>query len=336
MESNKPVRFDGTTLSYLPVDNLSRGLRFGLIDKRGNTWYRSFQNGAYCYYPDTDGLNGSLIQFSEDNGLPNNQVSVILEDRKGNLWFGTNGGGVTYYISKKDGKEGNFIHYTTNEGLIHNRVNTIFEDYQGNIWLGTDGGLSLFDGKRFISYGEELGSNMVWTINEDNQQNIWLSTKKSVNFFHKDSLSSVLDSGFRSHHFRSFGQLDGLQKADFDFISFCQDSKNQIWWGGGHGYTKLDPDQFEIPTKPIENLRLTHIEINQQFIDFRKLSEVSYNSSLPFGEDLSQAFDSVVGFYNYPQTMDLPYDLNHLTFYFSAIDWAGPHKIKYQYFMEGF
>jgi len=33
--------------------------------------------------------------------------------------------------------------------------------------------------------------------------------------------------------------------------------------------------------------------------------------------------------------LNLPHDLNDITFHFSAIDWKAPHKIRYSYFLEG-
>ena len=93
---------------------------------------------------------------------------------------------------------------------------------------------------------------------------------------------------------------------------------------------------FAQETNPVpRNLGLSHIEINQEFIDFRKLQDVAYRNTLSFGEVLLQSFDSVVSFQNYPLDMDLPHYLNHLTFHFSAIDWTAPHKIEYSYYLEG-
>jgi serine phosphatase RsbU (regulator of sigma subunit) len=46
-------------------------------------------------------------------------------------------------------------------------------------------------------------------------------------------------------------------------------------------------------------------------------------------------FNGVADFYNYPLDLELPYYLNHITFHFSAIDWYAPHKLKYQYKLEG-
>ncbi len=40
-------------------------------------------------------------------------------------------------------------------------------------------------------------------------------------------------------------------------------------------------------------------------------------------------------FFNYPVNPVIPFELNHITFQFSAIDWAAPNKIKYSYIVDG-
>ena len=96
----------------------------------------------------------------------------------------------------------------------------------------------------------------------------------------------------------------------------------------------IDEKQKGTNTIP-RNLQLSHIEIQEQPIDFRQLSEPDYRQQLGFGDALSQSFDTLVAFHNYPTTMNLPHYLNDLTFHFSAIDWRKPHKIKYSYYLEG-
>ena len=80
---------------------------------------------------------------------------------------------------------------------------------------------------------------------------------------------------------------------------------------------------------------LSYIEIREQYIDFRKLKDSSYQHQFEFGKALSQSFDSVGPHVNYPLNLNLPHYLNNLTFHFSAIDWKAPHKIKYSYYLEG-
>ena len=84
-----------------------------------------------------------------------------------------------------------------------------------------------------------------------------------------------------------------------------------------------------------QTLQLSHIEIQEEFIDFHKLSDPTYRQKFAFGERLSKSYDSIVAHYNYPLNLDLPHYLNTLTFHFSAIDWKSPHKIKYSCLLDG-
>lgn len=84
-----------------------------------------------------------------------------------------------------------------------------------------------------------------------------------------------------------------------------------------------------------QTLQLSHIEIQEQFIDFKKLDDPTYFQEFAFGKVLRQSYDSVAAYSNYPLNLNLPHYLNTLTFHFSAIDWKAPHKIKYSYFLEG-
>lgn len=84
-----------------------------------------------------------------------------------------------------------------------------------------------------------------------------------------------------------------------------------------------------------QTLQLSHIEIQEQYIDFRKLKDPSYRQQIEFGKALSQSFDSVAAHVNYPLNLNLPYYLNDITFHYSAIDWKAPQKIQYSYFLKG-
>lgn len=68
------------------------------------------------------------------------------------------------------------------------------------------------------------------------------------------------------------------------------------------------------------------MDINEQFIDYRNITDSLGNEIV---------FNSVQRFENYPFNLELPYDKNHLTFHFAAIDWYAPQKIQYSYIMEG-
>jgi two-component sensor histidine kinase len=71
---------------------------------------------------------------------------------------------------------------------------------------------------------------------------------------------------------------------------------------------------------------MSYIEINDRFYDYHNFPDSSREKI---------DFSHVNPFSNYPEDLALSYDQNHLSFHFSAIDWAAPEKIKYSYRMIG-
>ncbi|HUW93821.1 MAG TPA: two-component regulator propeller domain-containing protein, partial [Bacteroidales bacterium] len=84
--------------------------------------------------------------FSQEDGLPNNQIQCIYQDKKGWIWLGTSLG-----LSRFDGYR--FVNFTHNPDdtttLSGSLVRVIFEDSRGNLLIGTEnGGLNVFDRDR--------------------------------------------------------------------------------------------------------------------------------------------------------------------------------------------
>jgi ligand-binding sensor domain-containing protein/serine phosphatase RsbU (regulator of sigma subunit) len=342
-------KYDGKTFThYTDKEGLSNNVvRSILEDKSGNLWFGTEGGGVSKY----DGK--TFTHYTEKEGLSNNYVLSILEDQSGNLWFGTNGGGVSKYDgncvddiingtnlyqhnqqdfnkNKKDLIK-TFTHYTEKEGLSNNYVRPILEDKSGNLWFGTNGGgISKYDGKTFTHYTEKegLSNNTVWSILEDKSGNLWLGTEKGISEIKSENLVAHTDKNKTSTLKYTINiniKQDGLKGLDFYANSAFIDSKNRAWWGTGKGLEMLDLNKFKISEK-IPQPVLKQIDINENNVDYRNLPDSLKNEII---------FSDVQRFQNYPLDLELPYDKNHLTFHFLAIDWAAPHKIQYQYKMEG-
>lgn len=97
-------------------------------------------------------IRPAFRHISLREGLPQSQVTVLLEDRKGFLWLGTNAGGVARIGATA------IRAFGSGEGLQARQVSALHEDDQGGIWVGSrDEGVSVIRGNRVINFGPAQG-----------------------------------------------------------------------------------------------------------------------------------------------------------------------------------
>ena len=216
----------------------------------------------------------------------------------------------------------------------------MWEDFADNAWVAFFNSLVQIKQKGTLIEHDfprvavgDLGINVINSVALDRDQNLWIGTAINGLLVLRERLDTLEKISFDQIQFT---KEDGLRSRGFIEGATVIDSKNQIWFGSkNRGATVRDLNTFQLPLKAPEGLGLLNIDVQESQIDFRKLMDTSYQNNLAFGKQLSESFDSVVPFSNYPSSLTLPYDLNHLTFQFSAQDWSAPHKIKYSYRMEG-
>jgi len=327
-------KYDGKFFTqYTEIQDLNcKTVRSILEDKNGNLWFGTNEGGV-CKYD-----RKSFTSYTINEGLSGNTVWSIFEDSKGSIWFGTDGGGVCKY----DGK--NFIHFTEREGLSNNIVWSIMEDKSGDMWFGTGGGgLNKYNGKYFTHYTEKegLSNGTIWSVIQDKSGNIWVSTERGINhFIVGDGDKSTLRGSNPKENFNAeilaYHMEDGLKSEDFFNNSVLLDSKNRVWWGSGKALTMLDLNSFKLDEK-VPLTRLNHIYLQENYIQFNLIKTNTRPDTFKLKGEIFEKikFSDVANFNNYPYQLELPYNFNHLTFCFSAIDWYAPHNIKYQYLLEG-
>lgn len=112
--------------------------------------------------------------YSLEEGLPQSEVTDLLEDSRGVLWIATNGGGVARFNGQ------NFKSLTQQNGLVYNRVKKLYEDSKKNIWFITERGASRYDGSKFYNYTEKdlFSSGTYFEIAEDSKGNLWFLIEK--------------------------------------------------------------------------------------------------------------------------------------------------------------
>src|SRR5215467_5981909 len=169
--------------------------------------------------------------YGPEQGLPQQQISAILQTHDSYLWMATVEGLVRFdgvrfttfdtkntpelkqsYIwtlyEDQDGalwigtagggisryKNGKFTSYTTKEGLAHDRVGAIAGTKDGSLWIGTIGGLSRYKDGKFVTYTTDDGlrSNNVKSLHADDNGNLWIGTTGGLNLL-KDGSITVYD-----------------------------------------------------------------------------------------------------------------------------------------------
>ncbi len=176
----------GTFEDYT-VENgkLSNNNIFALkADQQGGVWIGT-NWGLNYINPSTK----KVLQYTEEDGLPNAAISGIVIDSNKHLWISTYYG-LSYYNPQKN----RFINYYTSDGLINNefRRGAYFQSKSGEIFFGGINGLTFFyPFENQPNYGL---SNLVFTdlfiynkpVNPTNAKSI---LKKSIDYSHKIELS---------------------------------------------------------------------------------------------------------------------------------------------------
>ncbi|PIA81366.1 hypothetical protein BFR04_14475 [Gaetbulibacter sp. 4G1] len=211
--------------------------------------------------------------------------------------------------------------------VISTPRNTMFKltfDAEGN-FEGPD---------KLISYTavESLIFHYAYNSTSDHQGNIWLGTREGT--------YRLTPSSKNKHQYRvnRFSKKNGFAAGSVENIKFSTiNNENTLWWTNVKNIAKLDLDNLQEEEKEanIPTVMLKDININQQFIDFKRLKDTSYTTNLKHHDKLANYSSPVGAFNNYPEFLSVPHTMNHLTFHFSAINWNAPQNIQYQYKVEG-
>jgi len=179
----------------------------------------------------------SSTNYTEEDGLCNNEVWSVIEDNEGILWFGTASGLCSY-----NGKTFHNIPIPEDDiasdwlergyPIINpNSAISMIQDKNGVFWIGSNGaGVYRYDRKTFTSFLKDEGKlmpdslhhNVITSIIEDKAGNIWFSS-----FSHGGV--SKYDGTVLTH----YGIEDGLGE---DMISTSYiDRSGNLWFGTRSG-----------------------------------------------------------------------------------------------------
>ncbi|CAN0598820.1 unnamed protein product, partial [Laminaria digitata] len=89
-----------------------------------SVWMGTNGSGMSRFY------KGDFTTFTQELGLPENQIFGLHSDAKGQLWIGTGRG-----VARMN--ENNITSFTAKDGLSSNLVTFVLESRDGAVWVGT-------------------------------------------------------------------------------------------------------------------------------------------------------------------------------------------------------
>lgn len=217
--------------------------------------------------------NAGLVRYDETrketriyttaDGLPSDNVRVILENSNGSFWIGTYGGIALF-------EAGKFTRYTEAEGLAGNNVRALYLDAGGALWIGTyESGLSRFENGKFTNYRIEngLASNGAFQILEDAGGNFWISSNQGIHRTNRRQLEAFAAGEIQFVNSTLFGKSDGMLNSEANGggqPAGIKTDDGRLWFPTQDGVAVINPEAVETNPLPppvvIEKIRIDNRE----------------------------------------------------------------------------
>ncbi|HXJ94062.1 MAG TPA: two-component regulator propeller domain-containing protein [Terriglobia bacterium] len=329
---------DGKVTSYTTKDGLSNDFVFSLAgDREGNLWVGTrsgvdrFKDGKFHAHTTKNGLptnivlvtyvdrqdqlwvgtrgglsrlqNGKFVTYTQRDGLSNGFVTSIYEDREGKLWVGTGGGGLNLF------KDGKFTAYTSKQGLSSDVVLATYEDAEGNLWVGTNGGgLNRFKDGTFTAYTMRRGlfDDAIFRILEDDNGNLWMSSDRGIFRVSKKQLNDFAEGKIGRLTCVAYGTSDGLKSPE------CNGGYQPAGWKTRDGRLCFPTMKGVAIVDPKLEFNVAHFPVVIENVAVR-------------GQLLTPRLAAQV-----------PAGNGQLDFYYTALSFLSPDKIRFRYQLEGF
>jgi len=255
----------------------------------------------------------SLKFIKPEDGLAGREISFIEADQNGQIWIGFADGQLSILSNDQ------VINPVLDKSI--SEITSIVFDDLNHVWLGTNG-RGLYFGqyddaeknlhiKKFTS-SKNLTSNYIYSLllHEDR---IWVGHERGLDLIH-----IINDSTFKV---QSFGLENGFLGLQNNQNASYIDLKGDLWFGTVNGLYQL------------KNKELNYLKEGKKTINY--IQSVKVN-----GENIywpkSEYAKGIEGYFNLPVELELPYDMNNISFDFIAINYVFPEKIKYAWKLQGY
>lgn len=202
----------------------------------GLIWIATYGEGLYYY-------NGRrMYNIDVGDGLPGNDIYVMVVDQEGRAWAGTDGG-ISVCAARNGEKEVRNI--TREDGLPDEIVRSIIPDENGNFWIGTyDKGICYYDIRKqaFSHVQEDWSYGAINALELFQGRELWIGTEGQgvIRYMLAESRLAYVD-------------FEGLSGAKVQGLH--KDCEGNIWVVNNNKPVYAANRQFEIIEGEIDNVQ---------------------------------------------------------------------------------
>lgn len=309
VSSNKGIwllKPDGTYKEVSEKYGVPKGSRVHTMLTYNDTLWLSVYGKGIAKY-----ANNKTVWLNKQNGLPGNRIISMYKSPQNCLWLCADQG-----ISMFNGKK--FTHYTPRDGVPNHWIMQATSDRFGQLWFATYGGglakLDTHGNWKVFSKDEGISANNLYSILTDNEGNLWLGAQRGIDKVTLDKEGKIKQINF-------FGKKEGFFGLETNGQACLKDDQGQLWFGTINGVVKYNP-KADLPNRKPPVTHITNVRLFFKEVNWRDKAYKKY-------------YKKLTQWFNVPQSMVLPYDINHLSFDFSALSFRVPEKVRYQWKMEG-
>jgi len=294
-----------TNIRHNPTDehSIDNDCVFSLYKTHNDDIYVGTSEGLNRY----DRQNRNFIRIPEGNGL----VREMKEDDYGYLWIASPHTGA----KRMDIETREWVHYDTlkhrSNPIVGQRLNSIHIDNHKNlIFTSQSSGIFLYDYKddsfRNISQANGLPNNVVYGVLNDQFGNLWLSSNVGIVCFNPDT----------PQNHRIYNKEDGMQSAQFNFMSSYKARDGKFYFGGINGFSSFYPHEL----LSIKNNVAPPIVIT----DIKPLASID-----------TEKKDEIITSLFRGNRIELPYRNSSFTISYVSLSYMSQSNNKYAYMLEG-
>lgn len=299
-------------------------------DNFGNVWLTGPTNGVDLL----DSARNEIRHLDVSGGLSDNNIQDTKQDSRGFIWLATNKRGVDIV----DPKFETVKYLLGHPGLEDTCNRVLLIDDNDRAWIGTDKGIYIADTKNStlttITTREGLTDNKVLSL---------LKYKGSVvaGTGHKLTLITPPANAGDTWKIAPVQNSDGLIKQANSWASDAITSDGKYLWGD-LALTVINEIK---PASDSANTYITGMTVMtkpQNFINHpsgEKNDTLWKGHKIPVNAGYANSdgitWDSIMGPYNLPVNLELPYNRNYIQFQYAQAHLSRPDATKYCYILEG-